>query len=247
MAERRSGLGAELLAELVSVRESGSPWEVRRIENLVVQEYLDVAAWVARRFAHRGAPLEDLEQQARLGLVEALRRWDPARSPGFLGYAVPTMEGTVKRWFRDHLTVIRRPRTTQLADDLVRRSRQELLALRNRMPGPAEIAEHSGLPLAQVLECARSYGICNPAPIDHPAVTARAGAAPDRDLDRAEVRADLARAWATLSELERQVISLYYWDGLTQSAVARELLTSQMQVSRTLARAMRRLATALAG
>jgi RNA polymerase sigma-B factor len=236
----------QLLADLIAARATGRSGAVEQVESALITHHLPVAARIARRYARRGAPVEDLEQQARLGLVQAVRRWEPDHAPSFLAYAVPTMEGSVKRWFRDCLTLVRRPRSTQDASPLVRRTREELAHTTGREPSAQEIADRSGLPVAQVLECERAGTVCNPTSLDQQLLPDALVGTRDQALDRVELRSDLAGAWTALTPRERRVLALHYWEDMSQAAVGAVIGVSQMQVSRILSKAVSKLSAELA-
>jgi RNA polymerase sigma-B factor len=237
------------LADLEQARRLGQATRIRRAEEAVIAAHLPTARRVARRFAHRGADLEDLEQQARMGLVQAVRRWRPENSAdqdssatGFARFAIPTMEGCVKRWFRDHLTVVRRPRTEGEAIPAIRRATEELVQRNGGAPTADQIAAAAGLPVALVRESLTSADRCNPMSLDSDDFTGNSLGGADENLGRAEMRGDLARAWSTLTERERRVLALHYWEDLSQARIGQLIGVSQMQVSRILAKATRKLA-----
>ncbi|WP_196073267.1 sigma-70 family RNA polymerase sigma factor [Nakamurella alba] len=236
----------ELLDEVLTARATGSPAAITSAEDAVVLHHLPIATQVARRFARRGAPLDDLEQQALLGLVQAVRRWEPGHAPSFLSYAVPTMEGSVKRWFRDRLTLVRRPRSLQEAGAVVRNSREELAHRNSHEPTPAEIAAHAGVSETTVRECAAADWMCNPDSLDNALQPDIMLGGEDHFLDLVESRHDLAHAMSKLTERERRVIGLRYWDDLSQAEVGAEVGVSQMQISRILRRALEKLSEDLA-
>ncbi|WP_196073114.1 sigma-70 family RNA polymerase sigma factor [Nakamurella alba] len=232
-----------LLQELVAARAAGDERLITRAETAVITHHLPRARRIARRYSGRGASMDDLEQQARLGLVQAVRRWQPGRAPSFMAFAAPTMDGSIKRWFRDSLTTIRRPRSLQEAAPVIRTAREELAHTTGREPSAQELADITGMPLSEIREWQRSAVICNPGSLD--GVPDPDGVAPVRDdgLDRVELRRDLAGAWARLTVRERKVIALHYWDDMSQAAIGEVIGVSQMQVSRILSKAISTLST----
>lgn len=106
------------------VRGGGDARAVRRCEAAVVQRYLPFADRVARRYRGRGVDEDDLIQLARLGLCRAVRRWRPELDPTLLQFAVPTIEGEIKRYFRDHCRPIRMPRGLQETVSCIRTPRR---------------------------------------------------------------------------------------------------------------------------
>ncbi len=98
------------LDTLTDARARGRAAHTRAAEHQVIQTHLSFAAALARRYHGRGADSEDLMQLARLGLVKAVKRWDPGTGAAFIPYAYPTILGELKRYFRDRSTIIRAPR-----------------------------------------------------------------------------------------------------------------------------------------
>ena len=99
---------------------------------------------VARRYRSRGVAIDDLEQVACLGLVKAVRGFDPERATDFLSYAVPTIRGEVRRYFRDHGWTVRPPRSVQQAQARITAVESDLCQDLGRAPRPSEIAERLG-------------------------------------------------------------------------------------------------------
>ena len=111
--------------------------DVRRdLEDRLVEVNLQIALDVARRYRSRGVPVEDLEQVASLGLVKAARGYDPERATDFLSYAVPTIRGEVRRYFRDHGWTVRPPRTVQQAQARITAAEADLCQELGRAPRP---------------------------------------------------------------------------------------------------------------
>ena len=102
---------------------------------------MQIAVDVARRYRSRGVSIEDLEQVAYLGLVKAVRGFDPERATDFLSYAVPTIRGEVRRYFRDHGWIVRPPRTVQQAQARITAVESDLCQELGRAPRPTEIAD----------------------------------------------------------------------------------------------------------
>lgn len=111
--------------------------ERQRLREQLISGYLRVAENIARRFAGRGEPLEDLVQVATVGLIHAVDRFEPARGSDFLSFAVPTITGEIRSYFRDHSSSIRIPRRLQAVHTAIRRTLAELSQQLGRAPGPA--------------------------------------------------------------------------------------------------------------
>ena len=127
---------------------------------------MQIAVDVARRYRSRGVPIEDLEQVACLGLVKAARGFDPERATDFLSYAVPTIRGEVRRYFRDHGWVVRPPRTVQQAQARITAVESDLCQELGRAPRPTEIAERLDLDLDLVVEALAANGCFAPTSLD---------------------------------------------------------------------------------
>jgi len=205
--------------------------------------FLPVADRIARRYARRGERLEDLTQVARLGLIKAVDGFDPALGP-FLGYAVPTISGELKRYFRDQCWDVRVPRRLQelrvsangLADSLAQRTGRE--------PGTDDLAAELGVgsgDLGAALAAATAY-----APVSLNAGTRGDGGGeladllggPDEHLEQVPDRVSLRPALARLPDRERRVLALRFVDGLTQAEIGERIGLSQMHVSRLISRTL---------
>ncbi|WP_432093640.1 RNA polymerase sigma factor SigF [Streptomyces sp. bgisy100] len=210
----------------------------------VVRAWIPMAERLARQFRNRGESLEDLEQVAALGLVKAVRRYDPERGTAFESYAVPTVVGEVKRHFRDHMWGLHVPRRVQELRNRVRTAHRELShSLDGRGPDVREIAEHTGLTEQEVklgMEALESY---TPLSLDAELPGSEDGYAlvdtlgdqePGYDLivDREALKPKLSK----LPERERQILYMRFFCDMTQSRIAEQLGISQMHVSRLISR-----------
>jgi RNA polymerase sigma-B factor len=220
--------------------------EVR--ERLVV-EYEGHARQLARRFYRHREPLEDLVQVAVEGLIRALDRFDPRRRVPFLGFAKPTIVGTLKRHYRDTGWALRVPRRIHDISASIGPAVDALSQDLGRPPTPAEVADLLDLPAGDVESALAAGDARNVASVDAP------GAPPDgsgfvgtddTDLRRAENRIALDQALALLTDADRAVLHRYLVLEMSQEEIARELGVSQMQVSRVINRILRRLRSHLA-
>jgi RNA polymerase sigma-B factor len=237
----------ELRAKFVEYARTGDP--TRRDE--LVTAHLGLAEYLARRFANRGEPLDDLVQVASLGLLKAVGRFDPERGVEFSTYATHTIVGELKRHFRDRGWAIRAPRRMQelylRLGKVVATLGQEL----GRSPTIAELAtevEVSEEEVLEALEAGQAYRFASlDAPVagdsDGEALGARIGVL-DAALDDAEHRVTLSPLLARLPPRERLIVHLRFFEGLTQSEIAARLGISQMHVSRLLARSVAQLRAA---
>jgi RNA polymerase sigma-B factor len=216
----------------------------------LVEQYLRLARMLARRYARANEPLEDLEQVACLGLVQAIDRFDPARGTAFSSFAVPTILGELKRHFRDRTWFLRVPRELREAAMTTERAAEELAARLGRTPSAGEVAEATGMALEQVLEAREAALAYRCESLDRPlhrdgedgATTLgdRLGL-PDEALRRAEDELLLAQLVSTLRPREREVLRLRFSEDLLQREIAERVGLSQMHVSRILRDGVTRL------
>jgi RNA polymerase sigma-B factor len=234
-------------------RDSDTEEERSRCRAQLVDQYIGLVEFLARRFRNRGEPLEDLVQVGTIGLLKAIDRFDLGREVEFSTYATPTIVGELKRHFRDKGWAVRVPRRLQeLHLELtktVNRLGQEL----GRSPTVLEIAETAGVSEETVLEgleIAQAYNFTSlDAPIDTEDASSTSFAehlgSDDEHLENLEYRASLAPELSKLPERERRILYLRFFRGMTQSQIAERLGISQMHVSRLLNRTLARLREAL--
>ena len=206
----------------------------------LVEEYQPLARSLARRY-HRGhEPIDDLAQVALEALLVAIDRFDPRRGVPFVGYAIPTMSGTLKRYYRDHGWSLRVPRSVHDLTASIRYAVDVLEQDLGREPSASEVADLLSVPVADVHRVIAAVDSRSVRSLDEPEVEASVGA-PCRELARAEDHDALGRALDTLDDEERQAVARYYGDGWSQTKIADELGRSQIHVSRLLARALAHL------
>jgi RNA polymerase sigma-B factor len=213
----------------------------------LVAAYLDLASSLARRFANRGEPLDDLVQVASLALVKAVDRFDPELGFEFSTFATRTVLGELKRHFRDKGWALRAPRRVQELYLEINQQVESLSQVLGRSPTVGEIAAATGATEEAVLEAMEAGRAYRSSSIDAPisgedSVRDRLGAE-DPGFDRVETAALLAEAFEVLSERDREILRLRFTEGRTQSEIAERLGISQMHVSRLLAASLARLRT----
>ena len=226
--------------------------ERQQLLERVVELNLDMAKGIARRFRGRGAEADDLEQVAYLGLVKAAHHYRLDAETPFIGFAIPTIRGEVKRYFRDCAWTVRIPRRLQEMQGTIATKLPELEQELNREPTPAEIAEHLEVEVAEVEQALAAKGCFNVLSLDRPSeVDAELTLADvvadvdDDSIDQLETVEMLQPVLAGLGDRERRILQLRFVEGWTQTMIADELGVSQMQVSRMLARVLARLRTAI--
>jgi RNA polymerase sigma-B factor len=220
------------------------------LRDQLVSAHLGLAEYLARRFANRGEPLDDLVQVASIGLVKAVDRFDPERAVEFSTYATHTIVGELKRHFRDKGWAVRAPRRLQELYLRLGQAVAELSQQLGRSPTVAELARELGSSEEEVLEATEAGQAYRFASLDAPApgpddegsatLASQLGEY-DATMAAAEDRAALSPLLANLPEREQRILYLRFFQGLTQSEIATQLGISQMHVSRLLARSLSQL------
>jgi RNA polymerase sigma-B factor len=236
----------EATERLLALTTEASEDERRWLEDQLVRVNMQIAVDVARRYRSRGVPVEDLEQVALLGLVKAARGYDSERATDFLSYAVPTIRGEVRRYFRDHGWTVRPPRTVQQAQARITSVESDLCQEFGRAPRPTEIADRLDLDLDLVVEALAANGCFVPTSLDATSGDADSGIGDrlgddDAAFDSAEARLALKPLLAHLDRRERIMLEMRFFKGATQSEIGEVLGITQMQVSRLLSALLARL------
>jgi RNA polymerase sigma-B factor len=243
------------LERLLTRFASLEPRDPRRpaLRQELVSGYLPLARHIARTFANRGEPFEDLVQIATLGLILAVDRFDPRYGSGFLAFAVPTIRGEVQRHFRDRCWSLRVTRHLKDLHLAINAAISELSQVLGQAPRPSQIAQLLGISHAEVLEglrVAAAYraGSLDAAPSRDPegeATLAEQIGEPDPAFELVEDKHALGPLLEELPERERAILMMRFYANMTQTQIAARLGLSQMHVSRllsaTLARLRRRL------
>ncbi len=206
----------------------------------LVLHHLGLADAIARRFRGRGEDDDDLRQVARCALVEAAGRYDPDRGP-FAPFAGPTVSGVLKRHFRDHGWMVRPPRPVQQLAVRVSQQWSEVAQETGALPTVDGLATSLGEPAEQIKEARCASMGYRATSIEVDGVPVGATTFEDPGFQRCEARVLVAQAWGLLDESERQLLQMRFWENRSQSDIAKRIGTSQMQVSRLLARALGRL------
>jgi RNA polymerase sigma-B factor len=221
----------------------------QRQRDRIVERCLPLADHIARRFDGRGEPRDDLVQVARVGLVNAVIRFNVDAGSDFVSFAVPTIMGEVRRHFRDNSWSVKVPRRLKELHLRLGAATAELSQRLGRAPTASELAEELGMDRDEVVEglvAGSSYNTLsidsggNSGTEDAPAIADTLGDV-DLGLDQIENREALRPLLAALPERERMVLLLRFFENLTQTQIAERVGISQMHVSRLLAKSLTRL------
>jgi RNA polymerase sigma-B factor len=220
--------------------------ERTRVRDLLVTGHLPLARHIAWKFRNRGQPDDDLLQVATLGLIHAVDRFDPTRSVSFLSFAVPTITGEIRRYFRDSTWTLRVPRSLKELHASIAEATTRLGQQLGRAPRPSELAADLGIPVDKVNEGLQAGFAYSTDSLDEPGTDGYSPAEGhlgqiDHSLGLVEDRATLDPALARLPEREARIVVMRFVDNLTQSQIAERVGLSQMHVSRLLAASLRTL------
>lgn len=215
----------------------------------LVERFLPLARKLARRYNVGHEPFDDLVQVASLGLVKAVDRFDCSRGNTFSSFAVPTILGELKRYFRDHGWAVHVPRGAQERAVKVEDAQQYLSARSGRAPTVPELAEYLELSIDEVLDSLETARAHHATSLDAPQDDGEAEGTKlvdtfgdeDPSLRLADARITVGIVAAQLSPREREVLALRFVNDMTQTQIAELIGVSQMQVSRILRRSIARL------
>jgi RNA polymerase sigma-B factor len=208
----------------------------------LVERMLPLARSLARRYANKGEPLDDLEQVASVGLLKAIDRFDVDRGVKFATFAVPTIAGEIKRHFRDRGWMLRVPREVQELNARLSGTRETLTRDLGRSPTVEELATGAQATVDRVVEALSAGEAYTMMSLDEP-VADGVGALdgigrPDEGFERTEQRLMLRTGFHELAPREREILRLRFFEGLTQREIADAVGISQMHVSRLIRRSV---------
>lgn len=250
--QRDATMTSVVVADRIHSNELFVRWQKERdprAREELVQRFLPLARKLARRYSGAHEPFDDLLQVASLGLVKAIDRFDTSRGTAFSSFAVPTILGELKRYFRDLGWSVHVPRGAQELALKVEDGRQQLMSRTGRPPSVPELAEYLELSIEQVLEALETAGAHHTASLDSPredgeedsGTLADAFGQIDERFELVDAKVTIAAAAKHLGARERRVLLLRFVEDLTQSQIAEMIGVSQMQVSRILRRALEQL------
>ncbi len=205
----------------------------------LVAEFTPLAMSLARRYVRSSESMEDLGQVALLGLVKAADRFDPERGVTFATYAIPTVLGELRRYFRDCGWSARVPRRDQERALAIREAERQLSSESGRSPSVNRIAEFLELDVEEVLDGLQALNAYSASSLETPGEDggyATSVGREDENYARVERRMLLSRALPALSHRDLAILRMRFADELSQSQIGARLGISQMQVSRLLKR-----------
>jgi RNA polymerase sigma-B factor len=215
----------------------------------LIERYMPLARSLALRYRRASEPLDDLVQVASVGLVKAVDRWDPDRGLAFSSYAVPTILGELRRYFRDATWDVRPARDLQELCLSVEEARETLWGELGRSPTVADIADRLDRSPEEVVEALQATEGRSVRSLDAPVheeegTSASAGdllGSDDPEFDRVEAGVTIEKMTGILDERAREILRLRFKEDLLQSEIAERVGCSQMHVSRIIRSSLERL------
>jgi RNA polymerase sigma-B factor len=215
----------------------------------LIERYMPLARSLALRYRRASEPLDDLIQVASVGLVKAVDRWDPERGLAFSSYAVPTILGELRRYFRDSTWDVRPARDLQELCLAVEEARETLWGDLGRSPTVSDLArrlERNEEEIVEALQATEGRSVRSlDAPVhDEDNDSASAGdliGGPDDEFARVEAGVTLERLTSVLDDRAREILRLRFHDDLLQSEIAEIVGCSQMHISRIIRSSLEKL------
>ncbi len=241
--KRRDAATPELFEKYQKTRDP-------QVREELILAHMNLVRYLARKFANRGEPLEDLTQVGMIGLMNAIDRFDPSRGIRFATYATPTIVGEIRRYFRDRGWAVKVPRRLQEMNLAANKAIDGLTQKLNRAPTVPELAREMEISEQEALE-AMELGDMYELPSLDGEMGGNSGETRskladyvgrvDEGIEKFERRVRLTEALSSLSPRERKIIELRFFGNLSQTQVAEKLNISQMHVSRLQQRALAKL------
>ncbi len=220
-----------------------------RARERIAEMYLPLAKRLAQRYVRSSEPREDLVQVACVGLVKAIERFDPARGPSFASFAIPTILGELRRYFRDATWAVHVPRGAQERAFAIEAAEEDLRASQRTAPTVEQIAGYLKISTEEVLDGLLAVKAYEADSLDAPSGSGEEdGRSPleqigseDEYYELVEADVSVVPAIRSLAERDRRVLHLRFVCEMSQSEIAAQIGVSQMQVSRILSRSLGRL------
>ncbi|MET8147809.1 SigB/SigF/SigG family RNA polymerase sigma factor [Actinoplanes sp. NPDC049668] len=217
-----------------------------------IEAWTPMADRLARRYAGRGEPFDDLQQTAAIGLIKAVDRFDPGSGNDFAAFAVPTILGEIRRHFRDRTWIVRVPRRIQELWLAISEANSLWQARYGRTPTVADLAAYLSVSDEEIIEglegsrAYRAWSLSTPVGPDGSCELVDTLGVPEYGYALAELGIDLGPAMATLTEREQRVVSLRFYGNHTLAQIAERIGVSPMHASRLLAMSLAKLRRRLA-
>jgi RNA polymerase sigma-B factor len=236
--EPRASIATDEVALLERYHRDGD----LRARTLLIERMMPLVRHIARRYANRGEPLDDLVQVGAVGLIKAVDRFDLERGVKLSTFAAPNIAGEIKRHFRDRGWSIRVPRDIQELNAKLTQATDRLTTKLSRSPTVAELAVAVKATEEEVLDAmqgAQSYSTVSfEEPIGDNRTALELLGEEDPEFMTAERRVLLGNGMRVLAEREQEIMRLRFFDGLTQREIAEQVGISQMHVSRLIRRSL---------
>jgi len=215
----------------------------------LVRQYMPLARGLARRYGRSSEPFEDLVQVASLGLLKALDRYDASRGHAFASFAVPTILGEMRRYFRDSGWAVHVPRGSQERALKVRDAQERLANEQGRAPTAQQLAQYLELDVEDVFDALQAIQAYETLSLDAPRPRADGEVVAygdtvgedDERYELVELDATISAVLGKIAPRERAILRMRFVDDLTQTEIAERVGISQMQVSRLLRRSLEQL------
>ncbi len=238
----------ELFTRLAQLPPGGP--EFLRLRDAIIELSLPIAEHIALRFRNRGESCDDLIQVARMGLFNAVVRYDVEKKSGFISFAVPTITGEVRRHFRDNTWSLKVPRRVKELYPRISGATRKLTQQHGRAPTASELAAELHADRDEIVEALIALSSRRTLSTDlevcrSSRASAEAMGKIDSRLSEIEDREMLRPLLAALPDLELTVLGMRFFESLSQSQIAERIGISQPQVSRLLAKSLAHLRTQL--
>ncbi|WP_083974108.1 RNA polymerase sigma factor SigF [Kitasatospora mediocidica] len=243
-------LSKELFARLRTLEEGTR--EYSYVRGTLIELNMALVRFAAGKYRNRSEPMEDIVQVGTIGLIKAIDRFDPAFDVEFSTFALPTISGEIKRFFRDTGWMVHVPRRLQELRLALAKASDELEQVLDRLPTVAELAERLDLPEQEIIEGLKASNAQTARSLDAAPegnegenVLAARLAFEEKAFERALDLEALKPLIAALPERERTILSMRFGAELTQAQIGEQLGLSQMHISRILSRVLKRFREAL--
>ena len=213
----------------------------KKLRDELIEEHMYIVDILSNKYVGKGIEKDDLYQVASLGLINAVDRFDPSKGYAFSSFATPTIMGELKRYFRDKGWVIRVPRRVQNLYKKINVAKKILPQELQRVPTIKDIADYLGEDEETILETMEASKVYTPQSLDMKYQVQKGENSidladiigeEDKNFDSIELKDIIDKSKEKLSDLEKEILELRYYEGRTQVDIAESLDISQMTVSR---------------